>query len=164
MDFQGHGKIEAILGRVFKRWAMTFNSHSVTIVSPQPGEVNKRSEAMKRMRRNHEATFKTQMAFAAVKGDKALVEWAEKLAWRLSQHADDLPMLMLSAPAVRPGRSPRSQPNGGSAYLRPRSRKEFPRLIGSDNRRPVSRTAPSPMCPPIHLDRKETFRSLGTVL
>jgi len=74
MDFQGHGKIEAILGRVFKRWAMTFNSHSVTIVSPQPGEVNKRSEAMKRMRRNHEATFKTQMAFAAVKGDKALVE------------------------------------------------------------------------------------------
>lgn len=33
---------------------------------------------MKRMRRNHEAIFKAQMAFAAVKGDKALVEWAEQ--------------------------------------------------------------------------------------
>ena len=40
------------------------------------GGVNKRSEAMKRMRRNHEAAFKTQMAFAEVTGDKALAEWA----------------------------------------------------------------------------------------
>jgi transposase-like protein len=31
---------------------------------------------MKRMRRNHEGAFKTQMAFAEVKSDKALAELA----------------------------------------------------------------------------------------
>ena len=31
---------------------------------------------MKRMRRNHEAAFKTQVAFAAVKGEKTLAELA----------------------------------------------------------------------------------------
>jgi transposase len=38
---------------------------------------DKRSEAMKSMRRNHGATFKAQVALAAVKGDKTLAELAE---------------------------------------------------------------------------------------
>jgi transposase-like protein len=36
------------------------------------------SEAMKRTRRNHGATFKAQVALAAVKGDKTLAELAEQ--------------------------------------------------------------------------------------
>ena len=42
---------------------------------------------MKRMRRNHEATFKTQMAFAEVKGDKTLAEWAGQFGVASIQHA-----------------------------------------------------------------------------
>ena len=38
-----------------------------------------RSEAIKRARRNHGATFKAQIALAAVKGDKTLAELAEQL-------------------------------------------------------------------------------------
>jgi transposase len=38
---------------------------------------NQRSEAFKRSRRNHGATFKAQVALAAVKGDKTLAERAE---------------------------------------------------------------------------------------
>ena len=36
------------------------------------------SEAMKRTRRNHGATFKAQVALAAIKGDKTLTELAEQ--------------------------------------------------------------------------------------
>jgi transposase-like protein len=36
--------------------------------------VDERSEAMKRTRRNHGATFKAQVAFAALKGDKTSAE------------------------------------------------------------------------------------------
>jgi len=39
---------------------------------------NQRSEAMKRTNRNHGATFKAQVALAAVKGDKTLAELAEQ--------------------------------------------------------------------------------------
>jgi len=41
-----------------------------------PRVANQRSEAMKRTRRNHGAAFKTQVAFAAVKGEKTLAELA----------------------------------------------------------------------------------------
>ena len=37
-----------------------------------------RSEAMKRTRRNHGATFKAQVALATVKGDKTLAEFTEQ--------------------------------------------------------------------------------------
>ncbi len=42
-----------------------------------PRVVNQRSEAMNRTRRNHGATFKAQVALAAIKGDKTLTELAE---------------------------------------------------------------------------------------
>ena len=42
--------------------------------------VNQRSEAMKRTRRNHGATFKAQVAVAAIKGDKTLGELAEQFS------------------------------------------------------------------------------------
>lgn len=40
---------------------------------------------MKRTRRNHGATFKAQVALAAVKGDKTLAEWAEQFHVHPSQ-------------------------------------------------------------------------------
>ena len=39
---------------------------------------NQRSEAIKGTRRNHGATFKAQVALAAVKGDKTLAELSEQ--------------------------------------------------------------------------------------
>jgi transposase-like protein len=47
--------------------------------------VNQGSEAMKRTRRNHGATFKAQVAVAAVKGDKTLAELAEQFSVRPTQ-------------------------------------------------------------------------------
>ena len=75
------------------------NSDSVvsgSLASRTPPRVaNQRSEAMKRTRRNHGATFKAQVALAAVKGDKTLAELAEQFS-------------------VHPPRSP----NGSSNYWR----------------------------------------------
>ena len=51
----------------------------VTWLHPRHREVaDERSEAMKRTRRNHGATFKVHVALAAVKGDKTLAEVAEQ--------------------------------------------------------------------------------------
>lgn len=41
---------------------------------------NDRSEAMKRIRRNHGATVRAQMAVAEIKGDKTVAELAEQLS------------------------------------------------------------------------------------
>lgn len=43
-----------------------------------------RSEAMKRTRRNHGATFKAQVALAAVTGDKTVAELAEQFHVRVN--------------------------------------------------------------------------------
>ena len=43
---------------------------------------------MKRTRRNHGATFKTQVALAATKGDKTLVELAEQFGVHPTQITD----------------------------------------------------------------------------
>ena len=49
----------------------------VALLNRRPRRVaNQRSEAMKRTRRNHGATFKAQVVLAAFKGDKTLAELA----------------------------------------------------------------------------------------
>jgi hypothetical protein len=49
---------------------------------------NQRSEAMKRTRRNPGATFKAQVALAAVKGDETRAEWVEQFSVHPTQITD----------------------------------------------------------------------------
>jgi transposase len=62
--------------------------------------VDERSEAMKRTRRNHGATFKAQVALAAVKGDKTLAELAEQFSVHPTQITDWKQQLLARVPDV----------------------------------------------------------------
>jgi transposase len=62
--------------------------------------VDERSEAMKRTRRNHGATFKAQVALAAVKGDKTLAEVAEQFSVHPTQITDWMQHLLARMPDV----------------------------------------------------------------
>jgi transposase-like protein len=68
--------------------------------------VNERSEAMKRPRRNHGATFKAQVALAAVKGDKTLAELAEHFQVHPTQITDWKQQLLARAADVFGGPHP----------------------------------------------------------
>ncbi len=55
---------------------------------------------MKRTRRNHGATFKAQVALAAVKGDKTLAELAEQFSVHPTQITDWKQQLLARMPDV----------------------------------------------------------------
>ena len=63
---------------------------------------------MKRTRRNHWATFKAQVALAAVKGDKTLAELAEQFRVHPTQITDWKPHLLARAGDVFGGTNPTS--------------------------------------------------------
>jgi transposase len=67
---------------------------------------NERSEAMKRSRRNHGATFKAQVARAAVKGDKTLAELAEQFSVHPTQITEWKQQLLARAADVFGGAKP----------------------------------------------------------
>jgi transposase len=67
---------------------------------------NQRSEAMKRTRRNHGATFKAQVAVAAVKGDKTLAEIAEHFHVHPTQITEGKQQLLTRASDVFVGTKP----------------------------------------------------------
>jgi transposase len=71
-----------------------------------------RSEAMKRMRRNHGATFKAQVAVAAIKGDKTLTELAEQFSVHPTQITEWKQQLLARAIDVFSGaKSPAEMPD-----------------------------------------------------
>ena len=61
---------------------------------------------MKRTRRNHEATFKAQVALAAVKGDKTLAELAEQFQVHPTQITEWKQQLLARAADVFGGTTP----------------------------------------------------------
>jgi transposase len=61
---------------------------------------------MKRMRRNHGATFKAQVALAAVKGDKTLAELAEQFCVHPTQITEWKQQLLARAADVFSGTKP----------------------------------------------------------
>jgi transposase len=71
--------------------------------------VNERSEAMKRPRRNHGATFKAQVAVAAIKGDKTLAELAEQFSVHPTQITEWKQQLLARAADVFGGTKPPSE-------------------------------------------------------
>lgn len=64
---------------------------------------------MKRTRRNHGATFKTQVALAAVKGDKTLAELAEQFSVPPTQITEWKQQLVARAADVFGGTKPPSE-------------------------------------------------------
>lgn len=67
---------------------------------------------MKRTRRNHGATFKAQVALAAVKGDKTVAELAEQFQVHPTQITDWKQQLLARAAAVFGGaQSPTDTPD-----------------------------------------------------
>jgi transposase-like protein len=71
--------------------------------------VNERSEAMRRTRRNHGATFKAQVALAAVKGDKTVADLAEQFGVHPTQITDWKQQLLARAAEVFGGTKPPSE-------------------------------------------------------
>ena len=71
--------------------------------------VNQRSEAKKRTRRNHGATFKAQVAVAAIKGDKTLTELAEQFSVHPTQIAEWKQQLLARASDVFGGTKPSAE-------------------------------------------------------
>ena len=71
--------------------------------------VNQRSEAMKRTRRNHGATFKAQVALAAIKGEKTLTELAEQFRVHPTQITEWKQQLLVLAADVFGGTNPPSE-------------------------------------------------------
>ena len=65
---------------------------------------------MKRTRRNHRATFKAQVALAAVKGDKTLAELAEHFQVHPTQITDWKQQLLAGAADVFGGTKPPADP------------------------------------------------------
>jgi transposase len=63
---------------------------------------------MKRTRRNHGATFKAQVALAAVKGDKTLAELSEQVHVHPTQVTEWKPQLLTRAADVFGGTNPTS--------------------------------------------------------
>ena len=63
---------------------------------------------MKRTRRNHGATFKAQVALAAIKGDKTLAELAEQFRVHPTQITDWKQQLLVRAADVFGGSPPPS--------------------------------------------------------
>jgi len=63
---------------------------------------------MKRTRRNHGATFKAQVALAAIKGDKTLAELAEQFSVHPTQITDWKQQLLARAADVFSGSHPPS--------------------------------------------------------
>ena len=63
---------------------------------------------MKRTRRNHGATFKAQVALAAVKGDKTLAELAEQFGVHPTQITEWKPHVLARAGDVCGGTNPTS--------------------------------------------------------
>lgn len=61
---------------------------------------------MKRTRRNHGATFKAQVAFAAIKGDKTVAELAEQFGVHPTQITDWKQLLLARAADVFGGAKP----------------------------------------------------------
>jgi transposase len=61
---------------------------------------------MKRTRRNHGATFKAQVAFAAVKGDKTMAELAEQFSVHPTQITEWKQQLLARAADVFGGPKP----------------------------------------------------------
>lgn len=61
---------------------------------------------MKRMRRNHGATFKAQVAVAAIKGDKTLAELAEQFSVHPTQITEWKQLLLARAADVFGGPKP----------------------------------------------------------
>lgn len=70
---------------------------------------DERSEAMKRTRRNHGATFTAQVALAAVKGDKTLAELAEQFSVHPPQITEWKQQLVGRAADVFGGTNPPSE-------------------------------------------------------
>lgn len=68
-----------------------------------------RSEVMKRTRRNHGATFKAQVALAAVKGDKTVAELAEQFRVHPTQITEWKQQLLARAADVFGGSKPPSE-------------------------------------------------------
>jgi len=64
---------------------------------------------MKRTRRNHGATFKAQMALAAVKGDKTVVELAEQFHVHPTQITEWKQQLLAGAADVFGGTKPSAE-------------------------------------------------------
>jgi transposase len=64
---------------------------------------------MKRTRRNHGATFKAQVAFAAVKGDKTLAELATQFGVRPTQITEWKQQLLARAADVFGGSKPTAE-------------------------------------------------------
>jgi transposase len=71
--------------------------------------VDERSEAMKRTRRNHGATFKAQVALKAVKGDKTVSELAEQFHVHPTQVAEWKQQLLARAADVFGGTRPSAE-------------------------------------------------------
>jgi transposase-like protein len=67
---------------------------------------NERSEAMKRTRRNHGATFKAPVALAAVNGDKTLADFAEQFQVHPTQITEGKQPLLARAADVFGGANP----------------------------------------------------------
>jgi transposase-like protein len=65
--------------------------------------VNQRSEAMKRTRWDHGATFKAQIALAAIKGDKTLTELVEQFSIHPTQIIEWKQPLLVRAADVSGG-------------------------------------------------------------
>jgi len=70
---------------------------------------NPRSEAMKRPRRNHGATFKAQVALAAAKGDKTLAELSEQFHIHPTQVTEWKQQLLARAADVFGGSKPTAE-------------------------------------------------------
>ena len=64
---------------------------------------------MRRMRRNHGATFKAQVALAAVKGDKTVVELTEQFSVHPTQITEWKQQLLARAADVFGGTNPPSE-------------------------------------------------------
>ena len=77
---------------------------------------------MKRTRRNHGAAFKTQVAFAAVKGEKTLAEWATQFGVHPTQIMEWKQQLLTRAVDVVGGTTKRPR------WTRLISRSSTPRL------------------------------------
>ncbi len=65
---------------------------------------------MKRTRRNHGATFKAQVAVAAIKGDKTLTELAEQFSVHPTQITEWKQQLLARAADVFGGAKPPAEP------------------------------------------------------